>query len=217
MSVVGVSERDSAVRTSLKAGSRTRRTHPRLPAERVAELVRAAAAGDERAWNGLVDQFAGLIWAVARAHRLREADASEVFQTTWLRLVEHVGELRNPAAVGGWLANTARRECLRVLRHGQRQVLSGEDADDYVSADMAPGDALLLSERDDALRQGFARLRASDQALLRVLMTDPRPSYDEIAAGLNMAIGSIGPTRQRALTRLRNELDTAGTLNLMID
>ena len=68
---------------------------------------------------------------------------------------------------------------------------------------MAPDDVVLLSERDDALRQSFARLRPSDQALLRLLMADPRPPYEEISAALDMPIGSIGPTRQRALNRLR--------------
>jgi DNA-directed RNA polymerase specialized sigma24 family protein len=46
-------------------------------------------------------------------------------------------------------------------------------------------------------------------------MADPRPPYEEIAAALDMPIGSIGPTRQRALVRLRRELDRQGTLNLM--
>jgi DNA-directed RNA polymerase specialized sigma24 family protein len=73
------------------------------------------------------------------------------------------------------------------------------------------------SERDDAVRRGFARLRASDQALLRRVMADPRPPYEEIAAALGMPVGSIGPTRQRALMRLRQELGAQGTLSLAID
>jgi DNA-directed RNA polymerase specialized sigma24 family protein len=76
---------------------------------------------------------------------------------------------------------------------------------------------LLLSERDAALWRSFARLRQSDQALLRMLMIHPRPAYEEISAALDMPIGSIGPTRQRALSRLREELDCEQVLALMND
>jgi DNA-directed RNA polymerase specialized sigma24 family protein len=71
---------------------------------------------------------------------------------------------------------------------------------------MPPHAALLTRERDDAVWRAFSRLRATDQALLRLLMTEPRPSYEDISAALDMPIGSIGPTRQRALERLRQEL-----------
>ena len=92
----------------------------------VAELVRAAADGDQAAWHGLVDRYNGLVWSVARAHRLSTVDASDVVQTTWLRLVEHLGRLQDPERVGAWLATTARRECLRTLRHSARLVPTEE-------------------------------------------------------------------------------------------
>ena len=90
------------------------------------ELVRAAAEGDQQAWDALVDRFAGLVWAIARAHRLSPADAADVSQTTWLRLVEHLGRIRDPERVGAWLAATARHECLRVIRHAGRFVADGD-------------------------------------------------------------------------------------------
>jgi RNA polymerase sigma factor (sigma-70 family) len=178
-------------------------------------LVRSAAGGERTAWEALVQEFTPMIWAVARAHRLHQADAADVAQTTWLRLVEHLGQLQDPTRVGAWLATTARRECLRVLREGEREVLVGEEGPEGASAELPPGDELLLTERDDALRASFSRLRASDQALLRLLAAEPRPAYEEIAAALGIPIGSIGPTRQRALARLRDELDRQGTIELM--
>jgi RNA polymerase sigma factor (sigma-70 family) len=202
---------------NVKPGPRPRTTRGRLPEARITELVAAAAAGDQRAWNGLVGQFGGMVWAVARAHRLRDADAADVSQTTWMRLLEHLSELKDPARVGAWLATTARRECLRVLRESERRVLYGDDGPEHESPDMPPDETVLLSERDGALQRSLERLRPSDQALLRLLMTDPRPPYEEIAAALDMPIGSIGPTRQRALERLRRELAVQGTLGLMID
>ncbi len=188
----------------------------RLSGEMVAALVTAAANGDTRAWDALVKEFGGMIWAVARAHRLRDSDAADVSQSTWLRLLENLQRLNEPARVGAWLATTARRECLRVLRDNGRCVLPGDDFPEHESADIQPVDALVTRERDDALWRGFSRLRESDQALLRILMADPRPAYEEIAASLDMPIGSIGPTRQRALDRLRQELDRQQTLTLII-
>ena len=195
--------------------SHIRTARDRLPGHRLARLVHAAAGGDQRAWDALVREFSAMIWAVARAHRLHDANAADVAQATWLRLLEHLTRLKDPARVGAWLATTARRECLRVIREGDRSVLYGDEPPERASVDMPPGDSLLIGERDAALWRGFARLRPSDQALLRLLMADPRPPYDEIAAALDIPIGSIGPTRQRALARLRRELDEQGTLTLM--
>lgn len=193
-----------------------RRTTDRLPAERIVRLVRAAAAGDRAAWNRLVSEFEGMIWAVTRAHRLPEADAADASQAVWLALCEHLDQLNEPARVGAWLATTARRECLRVLREGKRRVLCGEDAPEPVATGPLPVDSVLRAERDDALWRSFMRLRVSDRALLRLLMAEPRPPYEEIASVLDVPIGSIGPTRRRALERLRREMHTQGTLELII-
>ncbi|MGZ4591698.1 MAG: RNA polymerase sigma factor, partial [Actinomycetes bacterium] len=92
----------------------------------VGELVRAATAGDQSSWDELVDRFTGLVWHVARGHRLGEADAADVVQTVWLRLVESLPRLREPAAVAGWLATTARHESLRLLRRAGREVSDEE-------------------------------------------------------------------------------------------
>jgi len=172
----------------------------------LSQLVERARRRDERAWAELVSRHAGLVWSVARAHRLGEADAADVAQATWMTLLEHIHDVREPAAVGGWIATAARRECLRVLRRRERVVISAEAperADDAAELDAR----LLTSERDRALWAAFRRLGSRDQALLRMLTADPAPSYEEIGAALGMPIGSIGPTRARALERLRRQLD----------
>jgi RNA polymerase sigma factor (sigma-70 family) len=173
------------------------------------DLVHDARQGDPRAWDELVRRYGGLVAAVARAHRLHEADAADVTQATWLKLVVNLTALRDPAALGGWLATTARRECLRVLRDAARAVPYAEPPE---RVDDAPGiDAgVLVTERDAQLWGAFARLGQRDQALLRMLAADPPPSYSDISAALGMPIGSIGPTRARALERLRRELDREG-------
>src|SRR5260370_25151226 len=92
----------------------------------VAELVGAAAAGDEGAWSRLVDHFAGLVWSVIRGYRMSTADSADVSQTTWMRLAEHIHKVREPERIGAWLATTAGRECLRMIRQNQRAVPSAD-------------------------------------------------------------------------------------------
>lgn len=169
----------------------------------VRELVRLAGSGDRAAWESLVARYERLVWGVARSHRLGDADAADVFQTTWLRLLEHLQDLRNPDALSGWLATTARHECLRVLRHRSRQVPTEDDRIPEVAVPEEIDDGLLLDERDAALWKAFATLSSRCQALLRMLAGDPPPSYEAVSAALDMPIGSIGPTRGRCLQTLR--------------
>jgi RNA polymerase sigma factor (sigma-70 family) len=190
----------------------TRRTAARRDPATVARMASAAATGDERAWNALVDEFGGLVWAVVRAHRLSEADGADVAQATWLALVEHLADLRDAERVGAWLATTARRECLRVLRAARRQVPTAEDFPEPVE-DVEVAGEMMLEQRDAALWRAFDRLPARDQALLRLLVADPQPSYQEIAGALGMPVGSIGPTRARSLQRLRTELARDGVVD----
>jgi RNA polymerase sigma factor (sigma-70 family) len=182
----------------------------RPPVTAETHIVTAAARGDQRAWNQLVQRYSNLLWAIARAHRLSTGDAADVVQTTWLRLIEHLPAIRSPDAVGAWLATTARRECLRTLR-GTARCQPSDNLDALVEPSTGDVDARLLrEERDASIRDAFERLPHRDQALLRLLTADPAPSYEEISAALGMPIGSIGPTRGRALERLRNELRAVG-------
>lgn len=179
-------------------------------AERVAGLVAAAASGDETAWSRLVEHFAGLVWSVIRGYRISTADSADVSQTTWMRLAEHIHKVREPERIGAWLATTAGRECLRMIRQNQRAVPSDDvfltevpDADPAV----APDHRVLALERDGELWEAFSELPAKAQVLLRLLFADPPPSYEEISAATGMPIGSIGPTRGRYLAQLRARME----------
>jgi RNA polymerase sigma factor (sigma-70 family) len=175
----------------------------------LSDLVGSAAKGDQRAWQGLVERFSGLVWSVARAYGLSEADAADVAQTAWLRLVENLDRVRDAQRVGAWLATTARHEALRILRVAGRQLPVGDDAELEPSdpVQVTPESLALASEQHSILWQAFAALPPSCLRLLRVLMADPPPSYQEAAAALDIPIGSIGPTRRRCLERLRRLAD----------
>ena len=180
----------------------------------VGELVLKAARGDEGSWDTLVERFAGMVWAVARGHRLSTDDAADVSQTTWLRLVEHLDRIEQPERVGAWLATTARRESLRVLRLAGRQIPTSDD--DVVNLTDTPVVALdgnlLIEERDQALWEVFGRLPCRCQLILRLLTSDMPLSYRDLSDVLEMPIGSIGPTRARCLEHLRRLAAGAGIL-----
>jgi RNA polymerase sigma factor (sigma-70 family) len=178
----------------------------------LASHVHLAVSGDGRAWSEIVDEFEGMLWAITRRYQLRHADGADVVQSTWLRLAENLDRLRDPARLGAWLATTARRECLRSIRSSTREMPRVEPPEP-IRDDAPPIDgALIEAERDAALRSALQRLPARDQALLLMLAADSPPSYEEIGAALNMPIGSIGPTRGRALDRLRVQLERRAVL-----
>lgn len=175
-------------------------------------LVKAAAAGDEMAWRALVEEFSSLVWAITRGFRLSPSDSGDVYQTVWLRLAEHLGRIQNPDQLGAWLATTARRESLRLVRSRARSVPMDDAAlSDLMRADDASPEQAVLeaeqarleSERAKQLWRAFSELSARCQQLLRVLMAKHRPSYTEAAAALDVPVGSVGPTRARCLQQLR--------------
>jgi len=176
-------------------------------AEDVGALVERARGGDEHAWGALVERFAPLVLSICRRHRLDDADTMDVAQSVWLALLEHLHSIRTPAAVPGWIATTARRECLHLLtgkggRH-RRQLVG--DLDPAIP-DMSDGvdDLLLQSERHAAFLQAFAQLSPQQRELLLLLLHDPPLKYIEIARRLDISVGSIGPTRGRCLQKIRD-------------
>jgi RNA polymerase sigma factor (sigma-70 family) len=181
----------------------------------VRTLLAAAAAGDERGWDALLGRFGSMIWAVARAHRLGDADAADVTQATWTTLLTHLDQIKDPDRLGAWLATTARRECLRLLGQARTVVPYGDELPEAEAQHPHPAEELVVDQRNVALWRSVSRLRDSDQALLRLVMADPMPSYEEISAALEIPVGSIGPTRARALERLRRELRRDDALALM--
>lgn len=172
-----------------------------------AALLDAARLGDQAAWEALVADYNNLLWSIARGYRLETADAHDAVQMTWLRLVENLNRIKDPERLAGWLATTARRECLQLLRKSGRERPASDDVLLDIPDPAAPVDAaLLLDERDGALWRAFRLIGERCQRLLRVLMASPPPSYLEVSAALDMAIGTIGPARQRCLEQLRRRI-----------
>ena len=169
-------------------------------------LVARARGDDEQAWDALVEQYAPLIWSICRKYRLGRADADDVGQSVWLRLVDQLDQIRDPAALPGWLATTTRRECGRVVRaaRGPHAVIYALDAENIPDEQTTAAEQeLLAAERHTALREAFTHLPPDGQRLMSMLIADPPVPYAEISARLGIPVGSIGPTRSRCLDRIR--------------
>jgi len=181
----------------------------------VIALVVRATEGEQAAWDEIVERFAPLVWSICRRFRLSDADAHDVGQNVWLRLVEYLPSLREPAALPGWLATTTRRECLRVQRVSwqHEKQLGQPDIDLPADEETTQVDRWLMAdERDSALRTAFAQLGQRCQQLLAMLMRDPPEPYAKISTDLSIPVGSIGPSRARCLDQLRGSPTVAALI-----
>jgi RNA polymerase sigma factor (sigma-70 family) len=180
------------------------------PVVSLAAMLHAASEGDQEAWQAIVARFKRLVWATVRAHRLSSADAADVSQTVWLRLVENLDRIHDPDRLGAWLVTTTRRECLRLIRLRSRELPtdSGEAFD--LSRDDPIAQQVIIRERDRALLRALRALDERCQLLLRLLSIPGGPSYEELGAALDMPIGAIGPTRARCLQKLRRRPELIG-------
>ena len=172
----------------------------------VADLFLRARFGEQLAWDELVERLAPLLWSICRRYRLSGADADDVSQTVWLKLLERLTQIHDPAALPGWLATTTERECLRVHDVGKRRQDRETPIEDDVPGESGPSTAEQLlesAERNAAVRAGFAMLSPRCQELLRLLLHDPPLSYVEIGERLDTPVGGLGPTRARCLEKLR--------------
>jgi RNA polymerase sigma factor (sigma-70 family) len=175
----------------------------------VAELLSNAEQGDRAAWRELVARYTPTVWAVARAHRLDQADAADVVQNTWLALMENMKGIRNPGRLAAWLSTTARRHSLRVLAARRRETPVDEPRSERLIAEAADV-GVVQDAWNAALWQAFTQLPEYCQRVLRVLVHSPELSYEQVAAAVGIAPGSVGPTRGRCLAELRRKAALAG-------
>jgi RNA polymerase sigma factor (sigma-70 family) len=172
----------------------------------VIALVNRVCGGDQEAWNELIERYAPLVWSICLRYQLERQDIDDVGQSVWLLLVENIADLRERAALPGWLASTTKHECLRVVRAGRRHDRQGLPPEEQMPPDLSATvieQEIIEAELNAALRSAFAELPDGCHELLSLLISDPTPSYAEVSQKLDMPIGSIGPTRARCLDRLR--------------
>lgn len=175
-------------------------------------LVQAARSGDPHAWESLVTRFTPILRAVARDYRLSAADVDDVVQATWARAFTHIAQLRDPEALGGWLCVTTRRHALHLIRSHQREYVVEEPRHPDESDPPNFESSLVREEQRTAVHAAVERLPERQRSLISALFYGSNSSYQALATRLRMPIGSIGPTRDRALARLRRDQGLASAL-----
>jgi RNA polymerase sigma factor (sigma-70 family) len=166
------------------------------------QLLRSAGGGDPGAWKEIVRRYEPAVAAMVVTYRLQEADARDATQRTWLRLLESHQQIREPEALGGWLKTTARRECLRILAE-QRRIDPLPEGTECPDTTVDVERSVLDTDQARYLRGLLTTLPARSFALINSLFQDNPPAYAQLSASTGIPVGSIGPTRARALRKLR--------------
>jgi RNA polymerase sigma factor (sigma-70 family) len=165
-----------------------------------AELITAAAAGDDRAWRRLVHRYKRLVYSIPRGYRLSESNCDDVFQTVFAALVRELPRIKDVRALPKWVITTAHRECWRIGRRAEPGAL--REGEDGVSESVS-SESLQRWERAQQLDRALSDLGGKCERLLRLLyLSSSQIPYEELSSQLGMPVGSIGPTRQRCLSKL---------------
>ena len=192
--------------STIEAESEHSVLHP--PDENGGYCFADADGGGTRAWELLVQRYQPYLLRLAASYRIHE-DAHDAVQTTFLRLLEHGAQIRRPEAVKYWLATVLRRECLAVVERRRREQPTDVEAIDAMVGPTEEDvlDSKLISDEDSKLvQEALTRLPTRQRELLTLLSDPETASYRTVVERLGMPIGSIGPTRQRALSRLQEAL-----------
>jgi RNA polymerase sigma factor (sigma-70 family) len=184
------------------------------PTSRAEELVAGIRAGEEWAWRAMTEQYQPLLRWLARGCGLSAEDVDDAVQLTWLRCLEHIGQLTDAEALNGWLVTICRRECVRLATKARREVLLSEPdmarlIDDR-HAERDPCTEAALRDQYNHLYHAILALPGRQRTVLVELLRRGDQSYLDLSRRLGLPVGSIGPTRMRAVTRLRLDPRLAG-------
>lgn len=165
-------------------------------------LLERCRAGDERAWEAVVDRYANYVHSITvRAFRLAPADAEDVFQEAFLRTWQNLERIHDEEALRPWIGQVTRRLCLdrvrRVREHADPEELERRgDVDQRLAT---------IEEALD-LRSGLAALSDTCQDILdRFFARDQ--SYATIGEELAVPAGTVASRISRCLARLRERLE----------
>jgi RNA polymerase sigma factor (sigma-70 family) len=170
------------------------------------DLLDRIGRGDRDAGDELVTRYRCLIAAAARRVLYSSADVDDVVQETFVILLLSSAKIRQPERLGPWLWTTATNLARRTARRNDRQ----RPADDVeLRADLEAGlsddfDRDLDREQDsEALQEALSSISDDERRLIGMLTVEERPCYAAISEAVHRPIGSLGPTRRRILTKLR--------------
>ena len=177
----------------------------------VARLVQDCLNGKEEAWRALVDRYKNLIYSIPLKHGFSSDDAAEIFQSVCLTLLSELPKIRDPQALPAWLIHVTARRCASWNREQEQfQAVDDEELEGHIhkkSQEFFVEQGREI-ELEQMLREALAQLSPQCRQLIELLFYEsPARPYEEVAASLGLATGSIGFTRQRP-----NDLGNSSTL-----
>jgi len=175
--------------------------------EHVAVLVRRHFDGDDKALVELTAIFQSLVKAAARRVLHCASDVDDAVQDTWLNFVRFGDRITDPTRVGAWLWTVALNSARRIQRRDSRCIVVDNVVDlaDAMADEVSdPDHALQRGERAAAVRRAAADMRETDRRVLSLMMDERGYDYRQISSISGRPIGSLGPTRDRIIRKLRS-------------
>jgi RNA polymerase sigma-70 factor (ECF subfamily) len=177
----------------------------------LAAVAARARAGERDAFRELVELTAPRLYRLALRVVGDPDEAEDVVQETTIRAWDRIDELREPAAVMGWLSHIARnaaRDRLRWWKRRRRELFDEAGAALAAveqSAPPRPDEALAGAQTGAAVARAVAALPDKHRVVLLLREADGM-SYEEIAEALGVAIGTVESRLHRARAALARRL-----------
>jgi RNA polymerase sigma factor (sigma-70 family) len=177
-----------------------------------ARLIRECIGGSEVAWRALLSKYKNLIYSIPVKYGFSADDATDIFQAVSLDLLSELPKLRKVKALPKWIMQITAHKCFHRKQQQQRTEVMDPAAKEFEKSTPSRAQEILQEAEDEQkLRQAMAELPPRCRELVHMLFYDePVRPYQEIAATLGIAVGSIGFIRQRCLERLRKRLLETG-------
>lgn len=170
------------------------------------ELVEAIEGGDEWAWQAVVDRLSRNVTGVLSQFNVDCHLRNDAAAETWKTLFEHLGRIRDPERLPGWIGVVAANNMRRILR-SRAPLMSFGDMDQLgeVTA-VRDHDDVVDSEVKAMLGRAVERLSSREQAIVRCrAYTETPEPLASMEERLGIPSGSIGPTLGRSVSKLRDD------------
>lgn len=174
------------------------------------DLVRAAGAGDRRAFSRLVVRYEARIRAVALAAGLDPAGAEDVAQDAFTAAWQHLPELKDPALFPAWTAGIARHRALSAVRRRGIEPAARADLARLPFPDAA-ADPATEAERESERESVRRALQSLDERerLALTLRHHAGLTYAEIAETMTLPVTTIKGLLYRGTKALKTLLSAS--------
>ena len=176
----------------------------------LADLIGRCLEGDNKAWKELLSIITPRILSVCSKYRLSQEESLDVYGQVCFMLLDDLEKLRTPQKLLSYVGQMAKHRAVNYHRELNQTVSLDETIERKLGMKTEPEaqEKLERTERMAELMEAMSELPPRQFQVLKMLLLDiDEPSYIEIAKRLEIPISSVGPTRSRAITRLKAILE----------